>query len=690
MTKFYLSLSRYLAVLLFLVTTMAWSQSKTVTGKVTSSEDAAGLPGVSIVEKGTSNGTVTDNDGNFSINVGETATIVFSFVGYATQEIAVGNQSTINVNLASDVTALSEVVVIGYGSVEKKDATGALVSLKPEDFNGGVIASPEQLIQGRAAGVQITSASGEPGAGVNIRIRGTSSVRSGNNPLFVVDGVPLSGDDASAGNVMTTNGSLGDSAPKNPLNFLNPNDIASIDVLKDASATAIYGSRGANGVVIITTKSGTSGAGSIDYSYNLGFSTITEKYDLLERDEFIAAYTDFNGATAAASLDKGTSTDWQDQILRTAVTNSHNISFGGSDKSGNYRVSLGYQNQEGIIKQSGMKRYTARFNGTRKFLDERLTLATQLTLADVHDDNVPITNNVGFEGDLYGSALKSNPTAPVRNPDGSLYQPSNVEPNPVAMLDLSKSFTNTLRGLGNVSAEVKIVKGLSFKTVLGFDRSMAARKTAFSRDLNSNNGYFDQGRLYLNDMEIANDLWENYFTYDKNLNENLKLNALLGYSYQSFSTSRKDLQFAHFRTSDLDVMINNLASADPSKVSSTGNSNSWKDELQSYYGRFNLTLSDKYIITATLRADGSTKFGGNNKYGYFPSAAIKWRASDEDFVPDVFSDLNVRVGYGITGNQEIPHNLYQERQRYRLSGFNTSGTLDQAGSGKHCLPQRRP
>lgn len=666
-------------VLLFLVTTMAWSQSKTVTGKVTSSEDAAGLPGVSIVEKGTSNGTVTDNDGNFSINVGQTATLVFSFVGYATQEIAVGNQSTININLASDVTALSEVVVIGYGSVEKKDATGALVSLKPEDFNGGVIASPEQLIQGRAAGVQITSASGEPGAGVNIRIRGTSSVRSGNNPLFVVDGVPLSGDDASAGNVMTTNGSLGDSAPKNPLNFLNPNDIASIDVLKDASATAIYGSRGANGVVIITTKSGTSGAGSIDYSYNLGFSTITEKYDLLKRDEFIAAYTDFNGATAAASLDKGTSTDWQDQILRTAVTNSHNISFGGSDKNGNYRVSLGYQNQEGIIKQSGMKRYTARFNGTRKFLDERLTLATQLTLADVHDDNVPITNNVGFEGDLYGAALKSNPTAPVRNPDGSLYQPSNVEPNPVAMLDLSKSFTNTLRGLGNVSAEVKIVTGLSFKTVLGFDRSMAARKTAFSRDLNSNNGYLDQGRLYLNDMEIANDLWENYFTYDKNLNENLKLNALLGYSYQSFSTSRKDLQFAHFRTSDLDVMINNLASADPSKISSTGNSNAWKDELQSYYGRFNLTLSDKYIITATLRADGSTKFGGNNKYGYFPSAAIKWRASDEDFVPEVFSDLNVRVGYGITGNQEIPHNLYQERQRYRLSGFNTGGTLDPAG-----------
>jgi TonB-linked SusC/RagA family outer membrane protein len=689
MTKFYLSLSRYLAVLLFLVTTMAWSQSKTVTGKVTSNEDAAGLPGVSIVEKGTSNGTVTDNDGNFSINVGETATLVFSFVGYATQEIAVGNQSAINVNLASDVTALSEVVVIGYGSVEKKDATGALVSLKPEDFNGGVIASPEQLIQGRAAGVQITSASGEPGAGVNIRIRGTSSVRSGNNPLFVIDGVPLSGEEVTPGSM---NGSLGDSPPKNPLNFLNPNDIASIDVLKDASATAIYGSRGANGVVLITTKTGATGAGTIDYSYNLGISTITKKYDLLGRDEFIAAYTDFNGVAAAGTLDKGASTDWQDEILRTAITNNHNLSFGGADKSGSYRVSLSYQDQEGIIRESGMKRYTARFNGSRKFLSDRLTMATQLTIADVHDDNVPITNNVGFEGDLYGSALKSNPTAPVRNPDGTLYQPSNAEPNPVALLMLSKSFTNTLRGLGNISAELEIVKGLSFKTVYGFDRSFSSRKTAYSRDLNSNNGIFGVGRAYWNDTEMTNNLWENYFTLNKQLNETLKINALLGYSYQSFGVDKRNIQGAHFRTSDLDVMLNNLGAIDfnvvntntessKDRIAFVGNSSATLDELQSYYGRFNISLSEKYIVTATLRADGSTKFGGNNKYGYFPSAAFKWRASEEAFIPEVFYDLNFRVGYGITGNQEIPHNLYQERQRFGDPGINTSGNLDQSNLG---------
>ncbi|HEY9008428.1 SusC/RagA family TonB-linked outer membrane protein [Ohtaekwangia sp.] len=677
MTKFYLYASRYLTVLLFLITTLAWSQS-TVTGKVTAADDGSGLPGVNIIEKGTSNGTVTDANGNFTITVPGNAVLVFSFVGYQSQEIAVDNRTTINVPLSSDVTALSEVVVIGYGQIDKKDATGALVSLKPGDFNGGVIASPEQLIQGRAAGVQITSASGEPGAGINMRIRGTSSVRSGNNPLFVVDGVPLSGDDVSPG---ASNGALGDSPPKNPLNFINPNDIASIDILKDASATAIYGSRGANGVVIITTKSGKSGAGNIEYSYNLGFGHITKKLDLLNRDEFISAYTQFNGATAAAALDKGASTDWQNQVLRTAVTNNHNLSFGGADATGSFRISLGYQNQEGIIKNSGMKRYTALLKGTKKFLNDRLTLSTQVTVADVHDDNVPITNNSGFEGDLFGSALKSNPTAPVYNPDGTPYQPSNVEPNPVAYLKLSRSFTNTLRSLGNVSAELKIIEGLTFKTVFGFDRSFSSRKTAFSRDLRANNGIFGIGRAYLNDIEVSNNLWENYFTYNKELSSSVKFTGLLGYSYQSFSNSRRDIQLANFRTSNLDLMINNLAAIDPTKISMTGNSSAVKDELQSYYGRFDFTISDKYIVTGTLRADGSTKFGGNNKYGYFPSAAFKWRASEEAFIPEAFSDLNVRLGYGITGNQEIPHNLYQERQRYNTSNFNTGGTLDQADIG---------
>jgi TonB-dependent starch-binding outer membrane protein SusC len=686
MTKFYLSLSRYLTVLLLLVTTMAWSQGRTVTGKVTSAEDGTGLPGVSILEKGTTNGTVTDNDGNFSVAVGDDAVLVFSFVGYTTQEIAVRTQSSINVSLATDVTSLSEVVVIGYGEVERKDATGAIVTLKPEDFNSGVISSPEQLIQGRAAGVQITSNNGEPGGGINIRIRGTSSVRSGNNPLFVVDGVPLSGDEVTSGG---SGGSLGSSSARNPLNFLNPNDIASIDILKDASATAIYGSRGANGVVIITTKTGKGASGTLDYSYNVSISKITKKYDLLDREGFLAGVTQLNGAQAAADQDRGSSTDWQDEILRTAITHNHNLSFGGGDAQSNYRFSVGYMDQEGIIRLTSLKRFTARFNGSRSFINDRLKVATQITLANTKDGGAPVTDNSGFEGDLLGSALKANPTLAVKDATGAFNQPNTSEPNPAAILAYSKDYTDALRALGNVSADFEIIKGLSFKTVFGFDRSFSSRKTAFSRDLVVS-GISGNGRLYLADIQINNQTWENYFTFDKELSSSLKVNALLGYSYQSFGNAQQRFQFTNFSTSDLDMMINNFASANQRptgdntagyKVGVVGsNSSNTLDELQSYFGRVNFGIADKYVITATLRADGSTKFGGNNKYGYFPSAAFKWRLGDEDFVPELFSDLSLRLGYGITGNQEIPHNQYDQRSRYNDWGIDNDKNVGGGGS----------
>lgn len=687
MTQFYLSLNRYLPVLFMLVTSVAWSQSKTVTGKVTSADDGTGIPGVNIIEKSTSNGTVTDVNGNYTVTIGENATLVFSFVGFSSQEIVVGSQSSINVALQQDVTSLSEVVVIGYGEVEARDATGAITSLKTEDFNGGIISSPEQLIQGRAPGVQITSSSGEPGAGINIRIRGTSSVRSGNDPLFVVDGVPLSGEDVTSGGSAS---GLGSSSARNPLNFLNPNDIASIDILKDASATAIYGSRGANGVVIITTKTGKGAAGTLDYAYNFSVSNITKKYDLLDGDEFLAAYEGFNDAAAAASVDGGGNTDWQDQILRTAITHNHNLSFGGGDANSNYRFSLGYMDQEGIIRISALKRYTARFNGSRSFIKDRLKISTQLTLANTLDSGAPVTDNSGFEGDLLGTALKANPTLPVRSADGSFLQVSTNEPNPAAILAYSKDNTNMLRALGNVSAELEIFENLTFKTVLGFDRSLSSRKMAFSRDLWVS-GIRDKGRLYLNDIEINNQLWENYFTYDKAMG-NINLNALLGYSYQSFSKGTRDMQFTDFRTSDLDVMINNLASANQKsgnvdKAGAIGsNSSLANDELQSFFGRVNVGIQDKYILTATLRGDGSTKFGGGNKYGYFPSGAFKWRIGDESFSPEFFSDLNLRLGYGITGNQEIPHNLYQERQRYGNWDLNNDGNIGGGGLGGVAFP----
>jgi iron complex outermembrane receptor protein len=687
MIKFYLFKSFFTALPFLFAASITCGQGKTVTGTVTTATDGSGLAGVIVVENGTNNTTVTSADGTYSMNVSSGATLFFSLVGYKPAEAVVGNQSIVNVSLESDMAMPSDIVAIGYGQVDKRDVTGALVSLKPTDFNTGIISSPAQLIQGRAAGVQVTNDSGEPGAGVSVRIRGTSSVFGKKNPLFVIDGVPLSADDVSPAG---QNGSLGTSSPRNSLNFLNPNDIASMDILKDASA-AIYGSRGSNGVVLITTKSGKSGKGSLDYSYNLGISTITKKYELLNRDEFLSAYSSFNRDGAAiAFIDKGSSTDWQNEILRTAITQSHDLSYGGGDQTGNYRFSFGYMNQEGIIKNSGLDRYSLRFNGTKRFIDDRLKLATQFTVGTTHDDNVPITNDVGFEGDLIGSALKANPTAPVRTADGEFYQASTTEPNPAAILALSKDFTNTIRALGNISAEMQIVKGLFFKTVIGFDRSFSSRKTAFSRDLLVG-GVKDMGRLYLNDMENDDKLWENYFTYDKRLSSHTKLNAILGYSSQSFSKTTRGMQLTDFRTSDLDRMINNLASADqkPANAMSAGvvatNSSNLIDRLQSFYGRVNFDFHDKYIVTGTLRADGSSKFSKKNKYGYFPSGSFRWRLSEEAFMPEASSDLSIRIGYGITGSQEIPYR-YPQELRYYDWGLDYGGNVTGGGLGSGDFP----
>jgi TonB-linked SusC/RagA family outer membrane protein len=668
-----------LFTILLCMTFSVFAQDITVSGKV-ADKKGEGLPGVTVQLKGTSKGVSTDLDGNYKIaGVPGNGTLVYSFVGMTPQEAAIGGRTTVNVTLSDDVTALEEIVVVGYGTVKKKDATGAVSAIGTKDFQKGIVTSPEQLMQGRVAGVQISQSNGEPGGGINVRIRGTSSVFGGNNPLFVIDGVPLSGENTSSGNDAS---GVGRQPAKNPLNFLNPDDIASIDILKDASATAIYGSRGAQGVVLITTKRG-KGKGTLDYGYSLGISNITKKYDLLNAAEY----------KAAGGQDRGSDTDWQDELFRTGYTNQHNLSYGGGDATGNYRFSLGHLNQQGIILNSSLKRYSLGFSGSKKFIGDRLTIGSSVNLASTTDNGVPISENVGFNGDLLGSILKSNPTLPIYTTvDGKqvLNQPGQTEPNPLGFIQLSKDYTNSLRALGNINAELEIVKGLKFKTVLGFDRSFSSRKMATSRDLiieaNAN-----IGRAYIRDIEINNQLWENYFTYDKEFGS-VTLNALAGYSYQSFDFYSKNVAAANFRTSDLNLMINNIASANSGNEGGSviQNSSSEKDELQSYFGRLNLGFGGKYLVTATLRADGSTRFGGNNKYGYFPSFAAKWRLIEEDFVPkNVFSDLGLRVGYGVTGNQSIPHNLYDRRDRYGNWNIN-SGADNIEGGGLNAIAFNNP
>lgn len=653
--------------------------AQTVTGKVTDAGTGEGLIGASVLVKGTTTGALTDAEGNYSVNVPEGGTVlVFSYTGYSSKEVEIAGQSTINVALAEGID-VDELVVVGYGTIKRGDATDAVTSVSEKDFNRGVIASPEQLIQGRAAGVQITSASGEPGAGVNIRIRGTSSVRAGNNPLFVVDGVPLSGDNTTAGGGDV--GGYGGSSSRNPLNFLNPNDIASIDILKDASATAIYGSRGANGVVIITTKSGQGGAGRLEYSYNLGISSISKKYDLLNRDEFLSAYADINGQTAADNIDMGGNTDWQDEIFRTAYTNNHNLSFGDGNAAGNYRFSFGYQDQDGIVDNTGMKRLTARFNANRKFMDERLKVGVQATVANTNDRNALITDNAGFRGDLLGNILKARPSNPVYNADGTFFQQSADELNPVALNTLTRSTTANLRALGNVTGAYSISENLTFNTVLGFDRSSSNRIDAFSSDLVAA-GIDGRGRLFSNDLAVNNTLWENYFAYDSQVNDNFGVNAVVGYSYQRFDYAGKNFQATNFRTNDLDVMINNLGSADQgSSTSLVGNSFREIDELQSVFGRVNFNIQDKYLLKVSVRADGSTRFGDGNKYGFFPAASFRWNIMQESFAPAAFSNLALRLGYGVTGNQEIPHNRFTARSRYNDFGLDDGGNVNGGGLG---------
>lgn len=664
-----------LAAILLLFGNSALAQ-RTVTGKLTDAENGEPLIGATVSVVGTTRGSVTDIDGNYSVIVPEGSTqLRFAYTGYKEEVVEMGATGTVDLAMKPG-SVLDEIVVIGYGSVKKDDATGAVATITSKDFNKGVMVAPEQLMQGRVAGVQVTTASGEPGAGINVRIRGTTSVRSGNNPLFVVDGIPLSGGDTQSGGF---DAGFGTSSPRNPLNFMNPDDIASIDILKDASATAIYGARGANGVVLITTKKGSQGQGALNYNYTLGISNLANKYELLGREEYLDAYEQFNGPDARATLDGDADTDWQDEVFRTAYTNTHNVSFGGATTGADYRFSFGYQDQEGIVNESGMTKFNARLAGSKKFIDDRLLLGANVMIADITDDNAPISNNSGFEGDLMGALLKANPSDSVRGYDGKFIQRSNTEPNPAAMLEYSRDFTKTLRTLGGVHAEFSILKGLSFKTVLGFDRSLSNRKAAYSKDLNVTS-ISGKGRLFTADVEIANSTWENYFNYTKNFGRTV-FTGILGYSYQKFDYSLRGVEYSNFATNDLDLMINNLAAAGQNKLGSAEGTNSLRqiDELQSYFGRVNFDVGDKYLFTATLRADGSTRFGGDNKYGYFPSFAAKWRIGQEDFMPESLSGLGIRVGWGITGNQEIPHNLYQRRQRYNDWDINNDANNVEGG-----------
>lgn len=613
-------------------------------------KDEQGEPmiGVSVQVKGKTEGTVTDIDGNYTLPTEEGATLVFSYIGY--KKLEKKAMPAMAVILDPDAEELNEVVVVGYGTMKKSDLTGSVSAVKSKDFNKGLVTSPSQLIQGRVSGVNITNNGGEPGGGVTIRVRGSNSIRSGQDPLYVVDGVPLDVSDDQQPSGASIAG-VGSSASKNPLNFLNPDDIESIDILKDASATAIYGARGANGVIMITTKKGSEGQSKVSYSAYASLSHLPKQYDVLSADR----YRSFAEEKGVKIDDGGASTNWQDEIFRTAFAQNHNLSLSGGFKGGSYRASLGYQNQEGIVKRSGMEKYTGRFYVNQKTLNDRLNLEASITATRTNDRRVPIGESGGFEGDVLLSALKVNPTYPIYNEDGSYFQKSKDVRNPLAMINLTNDRTQTDRLLANIAGTLDIWKELKYKMNVAFDEMKATRKVTQNKELIY---LTDKGTVDINNVEGSSFLIENYLTYNFNIGKKHRFNLLAGHSYQHFRNYRYGMSVNGFEVDNIDY-IYDLAFGKNKQI--IGSSNVTVNELQSFFGRVNYNLMEKYLLTVNFRADGSTKFGENNKYGLFPSAALAWRMSEEEFIKklDFFDNLKLRTSWGITGNQEIPNKISQ-------------------------------
>ncbi|NID09594.1 SusC/RagA family TonB-linked outer membrane protein [Fibrivirga algicola] len=602
----------------------------TISGRVTDATTNEALAGCTVVLKGTQKGATTDANGEYRIVVPNgPATLVFGFIGFESQEVNVGNQTIINVSLKSSASDLSQVVVIGYGTSTKKDATGSVKSLKSTDFNRGIINSPEQLLQGKVAGVNVTAASGEPGGRQNITVRGPGGVRTGSTPLFVLDGIPL--DNSSTGGAT------------NPLNFLNPQDIEAIDVLKDASATAIYGARGANGVILITTKKGKAGAGNLTLSSSVGISNIAHPITLFSADEYKRQVAAVGGVVD----DQKASTDWQKEISRQAVTQDHNLSFSGGAEKLTYYGSVGVQNQQGVLKNSQLNRYTGRFNASQKFLEDRLSIDVNLTASQTENTRPPI------EG-IIGAALSANPTYPARDAAGA---PARYQAftNPLLSLDLQKDVTVINRVVASVSPSFKITKDLTYKLNLGVDNSSSTRdQQSFASAIPQQDGRLDA--TYLTNRNV---LIENYFTYTRNFDKH-NLSALAGHSYQTFSLTGRNWSINKFPLSPIEPANNPGLGQDLTLANNRPGGYAIENELQSFFGRVNYQYNNRYLLTATVRADGSSKFGANNKYGVFPSFSAGWRLSEEAFLKSgPFSDLKLRAGWGQTGNQEIPSKITQ-------------------------------
>ncbi|WP_461064167.1 SusC/RagA family TonB-linked outer membrane protein [Spirosoma horti] len=668
---------RLLMLSLFCLTfLMAEAQIRKLSGKVLDSQNT-GLPGASVLVKGSAVGTATDANGDFSISVPANAVLVVSYTGYLAKEVTVGQSSTLTISLDESPQMLSDVVVVGYGTQRKRDLTGAIASISQAEVKNLPIARADQILQGRISGVQVTQTNAEPGGNISIRIRGTNSINSGNEPLFVIDGFPGAGD----------------------LNSINPSDIESMEVLKDASATAIYGSRGANGVVIVTTKKGSTKQSSVNFEAYHGVQTVSKMYEMMNAKEFATYLNDVQTLTnqetpaSAKALPYtqdqlsalGEGTNWQKQVLRSAPISNYQLNFLGGNADTRYNLSMNYFNQQGIVINSGFQRGSIRLNLDKKISNKiNIGFTSQLTRSV---ENRALVNTAGSTeaGGVILDAMRFNPALPVYDQTGAytyLNGPSGyveLVGNPVAYANKVKNQYSNLRGLLNFFGEYEIVKGLKLRSTAGTDFNYSSLDYYLPSDIYG--GSNSKGTATRTSGSRYSWVNENTLTYDREFNKSHALTLLGGLTFQEFN-------FTDFATSNSNFFTNLLESDNigiGANVLPPSSSRS-KNNLMSYFGRANYRFMDKYLFTFTMRADGSSRFGPNNKWGYFPSGAFAWRVIDESFMKSVpvISDLKLRASYGVTGNQEIAS--YSSFARYTSNAYTLGGSTRVIGLSPNNIP----
>jgi len=660
----------YVCFLLF--STAAFAQTKVVTGKVTDSKDGSAVPNASVLVKGTKQGTQTAADGTFKFTVSASATtLTISSIGFGTQEVSIAGKTNVDVALkAAASDQLSEIVVLGYATPSKKDVTGAVTSVKAKDFNQGIILAPDQLLQNKVAGLEVTNTSGQPGVASTVQIRGNSSIRSNNSPLYVVDGVPLDGGTArpNLGNA------FGSTPNSNPLLFIDPNTIAQVEVLKDASSAAIYGARGANGVIVITTKKGSGGPMKVDVGTNFGFSAgYMKKFGVLSSSQYRSAITKYS---QASTLDGGANEDALKAITQNGFSQNYSVAFSGGSDAGKFRASFLGSHTNGFLKKSALDKYLGTFGGTYKFLDKRLTLDFNLITGNYGELLTSVSNTAGSTGNIVSSALSWNPTVALVKSNGLYNFPTNGSGNPLAFNDAYSDVSSVNTFLANISAAYKITDKLEYKLLYGVNHGAGNRKMNIEGWLQGIPGIAGQGFAGIGDARLLSQTISHTLNYITPLTKSITLNAIAGYEYFKTDYSGGTITASGFNTNlDQSTRINipytsimqNAKTQNP--YSTYANPTA---EIQSYFARAIFNFEDRIVLNASLRSDGSSKFGKNNRYGYFPAVGAKWVVSNESFMKNskVFSNLGLRASYGLTGNQEFPAGSSQEQ--FGLNSYNNA------------------